>query len=124
MLQWQTAVVNSRNAAPFPAAAPENGTRREFLTLAPGNSSPREKTLPGTVVATRNALRRTEKMMTPKILKNLLIAALLASAAANAADQAPILVAMEDGKTIAQFKIGDSNCRLIEGQIRCTLNTK
>ncbi len=63
-------------------------------------------------------------MTTPKILKNLLIAALLASATANAADQTPVQVAMDDGKTIAQFKIGDSNCRLIEGQIRCTLSTK
>jgi hypothetical protein len=63
-------------------------------------------------------------MTTPKILKNLLIAALLASATGNAADQSPIQVAMEDGKTIAQFKIGDSNCKLIDGQIRCTLNTK
>jgi hypothetical protein len=63
-------------------------------------------------------------MTTAKILKYVLIAALLASAAANAADQSPIQVAMEDGKTIAQFKIGDSNCRLTDGQIRCTLNTK
>lgn len=63
-------------------------------------------------------------MTIPKILKNLLIAALLASATANAADQSPIQVAMEDGKTIAQFKIGDSNCKLIEGQIRCTLSSK
>jgi hypothetical protein len=63
-------------------------------------------------------------MTTAKILKHLLVAALLASAAANASDQSPIQVAMEDGKTIAQFKIGDSNCRLIDAQIRCTLNTK
>jgi hypothetical protein len=63
-------------------------------------------------------------MTTPNILKHLLIAALLASSAANAADQSPIQVAMEDGKTIAQFKIGDSNCRLTDGQIRCTLNRK
>jgi serine/threonine protein phosphatase PrpC len=58
-------------------------------------------------------------MTTTKILKNLLIAALLASASAYA-DQTPIQVAMEDGKTIAQFKVGDSRCMLIDDQIRCT----
>ena len=63
-------------------------------------------------------------MTTPKNLKRLLIAVLLAAGAANAADQSPIQVAMEDGKTIAQFKIGDSNCRLTDGQIRCILNSK
>jgi hypothetical protein len=58
-------------------------------------------------------------MTTTKILKSLLIAALLASATAYA-DQSPIQVAMEDGKTIAQFKVGDSRCVLIDDQIRCT----
>jgi hypothetical protein len=58
-------------------------------------------------------------MTTIKILKSLVITALLASASANASDHA-IRVAMEDGKTVAQFKIGDSNCELIDGQIRCT----
>jgi len=63
-------------------------------------------------------------MTTLKHLKRLLIAVLLAAGAANAADPFPIQVAMDDGKTIAQFKIGDSNCRLTDGQIRCTLNSK
>ena len=63
-------------------------------------------------------------MTSPKILKNLLFAALLTSSAANAADQSPIQVVMEDGKAVAQFKIGDSDCRLIDGQIRCTWNTR
>ena len=63
-------------------------------------------------------------MTTTKILTSLLIAALLVSARAHAADQSPIQVAMEDGKTIAQFKIGDSNCTLVDGQIRCTWNDK
>ena len=63
-------------------------------------------------------------MTTAKILKSLLVTALLVAASAYAADQSPILVAMEDGKTIAQFKIGDSNCTLVDGQIRCTLNAK
>ena len=59
-------------------------------------------------------------MTTTRILKSLLIAALLTVASAHAADSA-IRVTMEDGKTVAQFKIGDSNCELIDGQIRCTL---
>ena len=58
-------------------------------------------------------------MTTTKILKSLLIAALLASTAAHAADNS-IRVAMEDGKTIAQFKIGDTDCVLVDGQIRCS----
>jgi len=60
-------------------------------------------------------------MTTTKILKSLLIAALITAASAQAADDT-IRVAMEDGKTVAQFKIGDSNCELIDGQIRCTLS--
>ena len=59
-------------------------------------------------------------MTTTRILKSLLIAALFIAASAHAADS-PIHVTMEDGKTVAQFKIGDSNCELIDGQIRCTL---
>jgi hypothetical protein len=59
-------------------------------------------------------------MTTTKILKSLLIAALLACASAHAAAN-PIQVAMEDGNTIAQFKIGDADCVLVDGQIRCTL---
>ena len=59
-------------------------------------------------------------MTTTRILKSLLIAGLLTAGSVHAADNA-IRVSMEDGKTIAQFKIGDSNCELIDGQIRCTL---
>ena len=60
-------------------------------------------------------------MTTIQILKSLLIAVLLAAASAHAAESS-IQVAMEDGKTIARFKIGGSNCTLIDGQIRCTLS--
>jgi hypothetical protein len=60
-------------------------------------------------------------MTTTKILNSWLVAALLAGASAHAADNS-IQVAMEDGKTVAQFKIGESNCRLVDGQIRCTLS--
>jgi len=58
--------------------------------------------------------------MTTITLKSLLIAALLSAAAnVHAADDV-IQMAFEDGKTIAQFKIGDSRCVLVDGQIRCT----
>jgi hypothetical protein len=59
-------------------------------------------------------------MTTTQMLKSLLIAALMAAGFAQATDNT-IQVAMEDGKTVAQFKIGDSNCELIDGQIRCSL---
>jgi hypothetical protein len=50
----------------------------------------------------------------------MLIAALLATAAVAHADEAPIQIAMEDGKAVAQFKVGDSRCVLKNDQIRCT----
>ena len=58
-------------------------------------------------------------MTTAKLLKSLLIAALLASAAAHAADNT-IVIAMEDGKQVASFKVADSRCVLKDDQIRCT----
>jgi len=57
--------------------------------------------------------------MTTKILTNLLIAALLAGSAAAYADETPIQIAMEEGKAVAQFQVGDSRCVLKDDQIRC-----
>ena len=37
------------------------------------------------------------------------------------ADEDRIVIAIEDGKQIASFKVGDSNCVLKDGQIRCAL---
>jgi len=54
-----------------------------------------------------------------QLLKSLLIAALLASATAHAADNT-IAIAMEDGKQVASFKVADSRCVLKDDQIRCT----
>ena len=59
-------------------------------------------------------------MTTTQILKSLLIAALLTAASAHSAESA-MYVTTEDGGTVAQLKVGDSNCELVEGQIRCTL---
>ena len=58
-------------------------------------------------------------MTTTKLLKSLLITALLASAAAHATEQQPIVIALEDGQQIASFKVGDSRCVLKNDQIRC-----
>jgi len=58
--------------------------------------------------------------MTTKSLTNLLIGALLAVAASAYADEGRILVAMEDGTTRAQFSVGDSQCVLVNDQIRCS----
>jgi hypothetical protein len=63
-------------------------------------------------------------MTTTKILKSLLIAALLSAAAAHAADQTPIVIALEDGKQVASFKVGDFDCVLKDAQIRCAPATK
>ena len=62
-------------------------------------------------------------MTTTKILKSLLIAAVLSSAAAYA-DQTPIVIALEDGKQVASFKVGDFDCVLKDAQIRCAPATK
>jgi hypothetical protein len=58
--------------------------------------------------------------MTTKTLTSLLIGAILAAAASAYADEGRIQVAMEDGKTRAQFTVGDSQCVLVDDQIRCS----
>ena len=58
--------------------------------------------------------------MTTKTLTSLLIGALLAAAASAYGDESPIQVAIEDGKTRAQFTVGDSRCVLVDDQIRCS----
>ena len=57
-------------------------------------------------------------MNATRILKSLLIAALLTSAAAHAADSS-IVIALEEGKQVASFKLGDASCVLKNDQIRC-----
>ena len=62
--------------------------------------------------------------MTPNPIRNgLLIAALLASGAALAGDNA-IRVSDEQGKPVAQFKVGDSHCVLKDDQVRCAPTSK
>jgi len=58
--------------------------------------------------------------MTTKTFTSLLIGALLVAATSVDAAESNIQVAMEDGKTRAQFTVGDSRCVLIDDQVRCT----
>ena len=57
-------------------------------------------------------------MNTTRILKTLLIVAVLFSAVAHAADTT-IVIALEEGKQVAQFNVADSRCVLKDDQIRC-----
>ena len=57
--------------------------------------------------------------MTTKLLTSLLMAALFASSAAVAADNA-IRVNVVNGKQQAQFSVGDSKCLLVNDMIQCT----
>jgi serine/threonine protein phosphatase PrpC len=68
-----------------------------------------------------NEQRNTEdlKMTTTNLLKSLLITALLVSVTSHAAEQQPIVIALEEGKQIASFNVGDSRCVLKNDQIRC-----
>ena len=52
-------------------------------------------------------------------LRDVAIAALLAGSCAAYAQETPIQVTREDGKTTAQFKVGDSHCLLVDDEIRC-----
>jgi hypothetical protein len=58
-------------------------------------------------------------MTIARMLKTLLLAAALFAGGVNAAGNA-ITIAAEDGKTVAQFTLGDSNCVLKDDQILCT----
>jgi hypothetical protein len=61
-------------------------------------------------------------MPATRLLKTLLIAALLLSGAANAAST--ITIAAEGGKTVALFTVGDSSCVLKDDRILCTPTPK
>ena len=58
--------------------------------------------------------------MNRKTLTQLLLAIVLAGSAAAYAVDRPIQVGMEDGTSVVQFKIGDSQCVLVNDQVRCT----
>jgi NAD(P)-dependent dehydrogenase (short-subunit alcohol dehydrogenase family) len=67
------------------------------------------------VVATGRNVRKLRNAM-----RDVTIAALLAGSCAAYAQETPIQVAIKDGKTTVQFKVGDSRCLLVNDEIRCT----
>jgi len=62
-------------------------------------------------------------MTITRILKSLLLTTALLAGGANAAANT-ITVAARDGKTVAQFTLGDSSCVLKDDQIQCTPTAK
>ncbi len=62
-------------------------------------------------------------MTTARMLKSLLLAAALLAGGAHAASNT-ITMGAQDGKTVAQFTLGDSRCVLKDDQILCTPTTK
>jgi hypothetical protein len=58
-------------------------------------------------------------MRTSRVLSSLLIAVVFLAGAARAADRT-ITVVAEDGRTVAEFKVGDSRCVLENDRLRCT----
>ena len=58
--------------------------------------------------------------MNAKTLTQLLLAIVLAGAAAVYAVERPIQAATKSGESVAEFKVGDSRCALVDDEIRCT----
>ena len=52
-------------------------------------------------------------------LRDVAIATLLAASCAAYAQEAPIKVTITDGKTTAQFNVGEWRCLLVDDEIRC-----
>ena len=57
-------------------------------------------------------------MKTTSFLTGILFAAVLASGAAHGADDS-IKVVAEQGRTVAEFKVGDSRCVLQDDRLSC-----
>ncbi len=57
--------------------------------------------------------------MNAKTLTQLLLAIVLAGSAAVYAVERPIHVAIEGGRSVAAFTIGDSRCALVDDKIVC-----
>jgi hypothetical protein len=58
-------------------------------------------------------------MTTANLIKSLMIAATFAAVTAQAADST-IVIAMEEGRQVATFSVGNANCVLKDDQVRCT----
>ena len=58
--------------------------------------------------------------MNAKTLSQLLLTIVLAGSAAVSAVERPVQGAIKGAESVAEFKIGDSRCALVDDQIRCT----
>jgi serine/threonine protein phosphatase PrpC len=58
--------------------------------------------------------------MNAQTLTQLFLAIVLAGSCAVYAVERPIQVVIQEGQSVAQFKIGDSRCVLVDDQIVCT----
>jgi len=62
-------------------------------------------------------------MVSNRMLTTLLLSAVVFSVTAHAADKA-IRIGAQDGKPVAQFTVGDSDCVLKDDRIQCTPNSR
>ena len=60
-------------------------------------------------------------MTTTKILYAILIVATLAAASAYGADDSNQGTEQQRSTTLAKWKVGDTRCAVIDGQVRCAL---
>jgi hypothetical protein len=58
-------------------------------------------------------------MTTANLIKSLMIAATFAAVSAHAADST-IVIAMEEGRQVASYSVGNANCVHKDEQRRCT----
>ena len=58
--------------------------------------------------------------MNAKTVTQLLLTIVLAGCAAAYAIERPVQGAIKGGESVAEFKIGDSRCALVDDEIRCT----
>jgi hypothetical protein len=58
---------------------------------------------------------------TSKTLHAVLIAVVLGSASAYAADDSNQATEQQRSTTLAKWKVGDTRCAVIDGQVRCAL---
>jgi hypothetical protein len=71
---------------------------------------------------TTNTLRRNLKMTTTsKILHAVLITLTLASVSAYADDDSNQGTEQRRSTTLAKWKVGDTKCAVVDGQVRCAL---
>jgi hypothetical protein len=64
--------------------------------------------------------KASERMKIMNAKTQLLLTIVLAGSAAVYAVERPIQTAIKSGESVAEFRIGDSRCALVDDEIRCT----